>query len=321
MNIKIQGHHLHASDALKRLIERQSRKIARLLPTYPGPDLELHVTLEKLPRGQQYHAVLVLTTPQRVIRAEEMQSNASTGVLRSFEELTRRVKRFKSQLNREKYWKRKYVRSQEDVPAESLEDLETSINQNLDRVENYIRREVYHHSIIESLPPGLLDAQAILDEVFLTVSTQAHAAPVNIGAEQWMFQVAREALSRRLEALRQAKEELHLEDPVPQPSKWEDEELNFHHPDEVLHLEDLIQDEHSISPEEALEREERIESLQRAIAKLPVSVRDSFVLFDLEGFHSDEVAMMTGKEQSEVIKDVETARAQLREEIRGLSEV
>jgi len=311
MNIKIQGHHLEADDTLRRVIDRQSRKITRLLPTFSSEDLELHITLEKLPRGQQYHTVLVLTTPQRVIRIEEMENNLSTSLLRSFEELTRRVKKFKSQLNRKKYWKREYVSGQVEIPAPESPELEDSISQNLERVENYIRREVYHRSVSEGFSPGLLDPQAVLDEVFLSLSTQADTRPAEGTAEQWMVQVSRAVLNRMVQDLQESREQPHLEDAGP-PPKWDDEASQFHHPEEVIHLEDLLRDEHSLSPEELLSREETMERLQEAIAGLPAALRESFVLFDLEGFHSDEVAMITGKEQSEVINDVETARSELK---------
>ena len=47
-----------------QLIERQSSKSQKIVSVFADADLDLHVTLERLPRGNQYHTVLVLTTPQ-----------------------------------------------------------------------------------------------------------------------------------------------------------------------------------------------------------------------------------------------------------------
>jgi DNA-directed RNA polymerase specialized sigma24 family protein len=98
-------------------------------------------------------------------------------------------------------------------------------------------------------------------------------------------------------------------------SQWEDEEQNFHQPDEVLHLEDLIRDERSVTPEELLVREETQEKLHNSVAQLPSSIRESFVLFCLEGFNSDEVAMIAGKDPGEVLRDVEQARQELHQKM------
>ena len=74
MNIKIQNRHLQVSQSLKRVIDRQAGKLQKLLPTFASEDLDLHVVLEKLPRGKQYHSVLVLTMPQNTIRVEEIRN-------------------------------------------------------------------------------------------------------------------------------------------------------------------------------------------------------------------------------------------------------
>ena len=46
--------------------------------------------------------------------------------------------------------------------------------------------------------------------------------------------------------------------------------------------------------------------------QLSESIRESFVLFALEEFGSDEVAMLIGKPLSLVLKDAEKSRGQLR---------
>ena len=313
MNLKIQNRHLRVTQDLRRLIERQSRKIGKLLPTFASHDLNLHVALEKLPRGKQFHAALVLTMPQRAIRVEEVENDPATSVLRSFEELLRRIKRFKSQLNREKFWQRQPEISTSDSSAQEVRELEGAIEQNLEKIENYIRRELYHHATVENLPISALEPQAVLDEVFLEVSSGEVTRPEDVPLEQWMFQVARTALQQRIEGLQASQEQPHIEEISPRSSNWEDEQLHFYQPDEVLRLEDLMSDDHSISPEKLLEQEEAYEQLQRAVANLPGSVRESFVLFALEGFNSDEIAMVTGKSPSEVLDDVERARTELRD--------
>ena len=315
MNVKIQNRHVDVTEELERLIDKNSRKIQKILPTFASQDLDLHVNLEKLPRGHQYHVVLVLAMPQSTIRVEEMKNDAMPCVLHAFAELLRRVKRFKSQLNRERFWSRDAIPSAEMPSAETTRELENAINSNLDQVERYIQREVYHHCIGAGIPPGLLESQAVLDEVFLEVSSRPNSRPENISLQQWMFQIARSAVRNRVERVQGTLNESHVQERVPAVPQWEDEEQDFHQPDEVLHLEDLIRDENSVTPEELLAREEAQEKLHNSIAQLPGSVRESFVLFCLEGFNSDEVAMITGKDPAEVLKDVEQARQELHQKM------
>ncbi len=310
--MKIQHRHLRVTAALKRLIDRHADKVEKLLPTFTAQDLDLHVNLERLPRGRQYHTVLVMTLPQRTLRVERMENNPATSVLRAFDELLRKVKKFKSQLNRESFWKKEPVSASTESPSYKKRILEDAINQNLDKLENYIRRELFHRTLTEDVPTGLLQTQALVDEVFLQVSSRAMDRPEHLPLEQWMFQIARKELNTRIQDFRESRKEIHVEERANTPSQWDDEELTFYHPDEVLSLEDLIRDEHAVSPEQLLAQEEAKDELHKAIASLPSAVRESFVLFALEGLNSDEVAMIMGKSPREILQNVEEARMELR---------
>ena len=312
MNVKIQHRHLRVTEALKRLIDRHTSKVEKILPTFAPQDLDLHVSLERLPRGQQYHSVLVMTLPQRTLRVERMENNPATSVLRAFDELLRKIKKFKSQLNRESFWKKAPVSANTDSTRHQTRILENAINQDLERIENYIRRELFHRTLTEEIPTGLLQTGALLDEVFLQVSSTVMDRPEDLPLEQWMFQIARKELNRRLQDFRKSSEEMHVGERAGTASQWDDEDLTFYQPDEILSLEDLIQDEQSVDPEQLLAQEEARDELHKAVASLPSGVRESFVLFALEGLNSDEVAMIVGKSPTEVVKNVEQARMELR---------
>ena len=319
MNLKIQNRNWELAPSLERVIQRKSQKLRKMLPTFASEVLDLHVSLEKLPRGRQYQTILVLTTPQTAIRVEEIEENPASSVLRAYVELVRRIKKFKSQLSRERFWQRQ-TRQVEGAfsdadPGDLQGDLQHVISQHLDKVENYIRRDLFHQAMVEDLPRGLLEPQALVDEVFLELNSKARRRPENLSIEQWMFRTAREMIRRRIRQWEVSREERHLEESARTETGWDDEALNFYQPDEVLHLEDLLRDNHSVDPEELLAREETEEVLQQGIAHLPASIRESFVLFVLEGFNSDEVAMITGKAPVDVLREVEQAREQLRRQI------
>ena len=186
----------------------------------------------------------------------------------------------------------------------------------MEKVENYIRRELYHNVLAGVIPPGILEPHALVDEVFVEVTSHRHDRASDLSLEQWMFQIARLKIRERLKDLEAHREEARVGEEASPETPWDDEQLNFYQPDELLHLEDLVRDGSSANPEEIFQREEVAERLQQCVASLPNSIRESFVLFALEGFTSDEVSMITGKKRDQVLTEVEKAREYLRE---GLS--
>jgi RNA polymerase sigma factor (sigma-70 family) len=130
-----------------------------------------------------------------------------------------------------------------------------------------------------------------------------------------MFRLARNHIQQRLSKLEEHRDDTHLEEQAGLAERWEDESLNFYQPDEALRVEDLLKDGASFNPEQLLQRDEVEEQIHRAIANLPRHLRESFVLFALEGFTSDEVAMMTGSEPRQILEQVEEARERLRREL------
>ncbi len=316
MNLKIQSRNVDLSDPLEKLLQRRSRKARQMLPTFRSHDLDLHVTLEKLSRGKQYQTTLVLTLPQTAFRVEDIEENVKASLTRAFDELMRKIKRFKSQLNRERFWQRPTGRTAASPgPGRSLPHVEEAINNNLDKVENYIRRELFHKALSEHFPPGVVQPQALVDEVFLDVSARVNGKPDNLTFEQWMFQIARDKVRAKIVELEAVRDQPHIEETRGEEDRFDDEVLNFYQPDESLRLEDLLPDQHVDNPEEILASEEIEDQVQRIIAQLPRSVRESFVLYALEGFNSDEVAMITGRRPTEVLADVERARTRIKEEI------
>ncbi len=270
MNLKIQHRNFDIPQTVQRLIERKAQKVQKMLPTFSNDTLDLHVTLEKLPRGSQYGAVVVLTIPQTAIRVEEMADNPTGSVQASFDELLRKIKKFKSQLSREKFWQRQ-PETTPRIRTEGVREFENLINQNLDKIQNYVRRELFHKSLAHNIPPGILQPEAVVDEVFLLMSSQEKAKPGSMSLEQWMYQVAREQIDRRLDEL--DRDAPHIEDSTPQAKPhWEDEVLNFYQPDEALKLEDVLSDKTGGNPELLMANFEKItHHLRDKLQKTPGS--------------------------------------------------
>ncbi len=308
MQLKLQPKNMELSSSLEKLVERKARKVRKMLPTFQSEDLSLHANLEQLPRGKQFQSALILSTPQKVIRVEDIEENAVTSVVRAFDELLRRVKKFKSQLNRERYHHRPTRATLADHSAVSR-PMEQEVERHLDTIDNFVRRELYHRALAGDFQPGSLRPQAVVDGVFLEVTARVATRSKKSAMRPWIFRIAREVIARRIaeHPFRPGQDESAGKE----PSSDHDEVLNFYQPEETLQLENLLPDLDA-DPEELLRKDAREEHLHRAIAALPTSMRESFVLFVLEGLGSEEVAQITGRSAQEVREDVKQTRQQLR---------
>jgi ribosomal subunit interface protein len=317
MNLKIQHRNFEIPQTVQRTIERKAQKVQKMLPTFLDDTLDLHVTVEKLPRGSQFQTTLVLTIPQTAIRVEEIADNTNGSVQTAFDELLRKLKKFKSQLNREKFWQRQPQYAPR-ASVEASQELESLINENLDKISNYVRRELFHRTVAENLPSGIIQPEALVDEVFLLMTSQEKTKPAAVSYEQWMYRVARQRIEERLAEL--DRESPHVEDAAGESREmevaWEDEALSFFQPDESLRLEDVLKDPGTPNPEALMEFEETEDKVHKAIARLPRKIRESFVLAVLEGFAPFEVSMITGRDADKIQKDVAEARKRLREGLR-----
>lgn len=313
MSINIQKRKFEPSQSYEKVVERQSRKILKLLPTFPPDSFDLNVATEKMARGNQYCTSITLTLPQRAIKVEETEDNPISSVVRAFGELRRRVVRFKSQLTRENLWRKSKAEPALEDEVESDRKMEFAIDENLGKVENYIRRELYYEVVNGNIPPGAIDPNSFVDEVFMEIF--ARPRPENIYLDHWVLTVARQLLNKRISDMEMHEHDSHVEDSAGGRKQWEDEYLNFYQPDESLHISDLLQDNSISDPEQLMERDEAETRAQKAIAALPVDLRESFVLYSLEGFTSEEVAMATEKTPDEVLENVDKARSILRKEL------
>jgi len=311
MSINIQNRKFESSQSFEKVIDRQSRKILKLLPTFPPDSFDLNVVTEKLSRGNQYVTSITLNLPQRAIKVEETETNPITSAVRAFGELRRRVNRFKSQLARENLWRKQTLETQPEAAADSKRKMEFAIDDNLSKVENYIRRELFYEVVNGNISPGSVDPNGFVDEVFMEIF--ARPRPEDIYLDHWVLTVARQLLNKRISEIQMHESDSHIEDSAGGRKQWEDEYLNFYQPDESLHISDMLQDNSISDPELLLERDEAESRAQKAIAALPVDLREAFVLYSLEGFTSEEVAMATEKTPDEVLENVEKARSILRD--------
>lgn len=82
--------------------------------------------------------------------------------------------------------------------------------------------------------------------------------------------------------------------------------------EEVVGLEDLIPDTEGTEPWRRLEAEEQRDRLLALIAGLPHARRQALLLHAMEGYATDEIAMLQDRPEDEVKADIESARKWLK---------
>jgi len=305
MNIKMQHKNVALDRQVRSLIERRAKKARRMLPSYRSPDLDLHVNLEQKSSSRQFEATLVLTTPQTSIRVRDTEASVQASVTRAFDELLRKINKFKSQLNREKFWHRDVNRSQGFEVGADQRELEESININLDRVENYIRRELFYLAISEPFSPESIQPQEVVDQVFYEVSSHLENRPADLTLERWMFRLAHRSVRERAGEARK-KSTGHTSE-----IDSEQEIFNYYHPHEDVRFSELLLQE-GCSKKAIGQMKDLDERIEAFIGHLSEPMREAFALNVLEGFEAQEVATITGQNPAEIEDLVSAARDKIR---------
>ena len=106
----------------------------------------------------------------------------------------------------------------------------------------------------------------------------------------------------------------HSARPDHNPQSGTDEnQLQFHQPDEALTNRDLIPDSRTASPEASVYSEEMITMVEAALLKARHEDREAFLLFTVEGFTPEEISVISERPVEEVRKSVRSARDYLRQ--------
>jgi ribosome-associated translation inhibitor RaiA len=91
---------------LLSLLKRLASRTARHLRAFPEDSAFLHVALEKHTVRPVFRASLSLRIPAATLASVEESNGPESAVRKAFRELERQLKKHKSRLRREDYWKR-----------------------------------------------------------------------------------------------------------------------------------------------------------------------------------------------------------------------
>jgi RNA polymerase sigma factor (sigma-70 family) len=318
-NIVTKGFHAH--EQVHQKLRSALSKLERHLEHFPSDAVHLQVALEKHPRKPLFTAGLVLRVPSNILRSAQDGSDPVSALSSAVRTLLRQLESLKSELRREALWKRKSRRAELRAakrlrfaaapmtsgtgPQNMGDVIRALMEQNYARMLRYVRRHLWYEAYLEKIPPGAIDARAVVDEVARQALAAPEMKPAELGFLLWLYMLARRELARRCKALQeQTRETVALEEPHVLPedaevaARYEPEqpldilELVLEPP--VTETKDLVPDPRTAPPDEVVAQKELLEQVQNTANSWPKPEREAFELYFVEGFEPDEIAMVLG---------------------------
>lgn len=332
---------LHGHELLQKKLRQKITKLERYLEHFPPDAVHLHIALERHPTQEQHKAALTLRVPSNILHSEK----SAPDLIRAFDEankaLLRELESLKSQLRRERFWKRKPHRNalaaagdtrfEEQPQAEgtgpqNLSDvIRELLEANYSRLLRYVRRQLWHDVTAGDVPGDAIDPRAVVDEVARRALAEPHRKPEEMSFLLWLYVLARRELARRRRALKtQAEEMVALETPrfIPdelavvegydaeQPLDIIERQLK----PSVVQARDVLSDPQAVSPDHVAARQDLLAEMRRLAARWPTPEREAFELYFVEGFEPEEMAMILGQTVPRVRETIELLHQKLRTE-------
>ncbi len=275
-----------------------------------------------------YEVRAVLWLPTGTLVAEGKGRTPAAAVDEALAVLVREIKRHKELVRKDYLYKRRRYRVRElraaepylkrDVEEERREAFFELLRPLLRSVRQHARRELRVLELEGVIPRGEISPADLVDEVIAIAWDRFSERPAGKPLDVWLI----ELLHERLEALAKRPEKVLMgveeTEPSEEPLTPEEDlteraywlERLFESPERVT-LEDLVPDYETTKAWESLGAEEQREQLEKALVNLNPEERQALLLFALEGFEEDEIAMVQNCDVSEVRKRIENARAKL----------
>jgi RNA polymerase sigma factor (sigma-70 family) len=196
----------------------------------------------------------------------------------------------------------------------SADDVRSYVNVNLARLTRFVQREIYFREEQESILPGSLLAEEVIDEAVAAALSDSQEKPEKLALEAWLYHKALRALEDLSRADEISSDAVHLEDSARQPNvKASDEpELQFHQPDESFTGETVVADSRVSTPEQIMASDELLRLIASSLRDLGSGTREAFILHAVEGFSVEEIVAITGTPAEHILACVSSARDHLR---------
>ncbi|EPX87699.1 RNA polymerase sigma factor, sigma-70 family [Rubellimicrobium thermophilum DSM 16684] len=317
----------HGQQRAPEVIEEEVRQLEPHLARFREDLVRLEIAASQTRGKTRIKVSLRLQLPSGVIAAQEEGFEIEPVLRKAFADLRHRVDRHVARLKHEPEYKRPARRrrigallppAQDSAEAARRAMYFDLIEDHLDRVYDAVRRELTYLEASGSVPEGRLAVRDLVDATILAGLERFEERPTEFSVGDWLAQLAFETIAAEAHAARRAIPDdataLGTEParPAEEPTEADQDLFEFHQPDEVLLLEDLVADEAGTDPETEAARREAARALHGAMAHLPALWRRVLHRLHLEDETASEAAKALGLSEDEVQQTAQAAIAWLR---------
>ncbi len=321
----------HGQQRAPEVIAEEGRQLENHLKRFRSELVRLEVVASQTKGKTRIQVRLRLQLPSSVIAAQEEGFEIEPTLRKAFADLRHRVDRHVARLKHESEFKRPARRRRIGAPLPPARDAAEAgrrqlffglIEDHLDTVYDAVRRELTYFECSGSVPQGYLSVRDLVDATILKGLERFERRPMRFSVGDWLTQLAFETIGEEARAARRvvpenaASLDAAPEQPAQDPTETDQELFEFHQPDEVLRLEDLVGDGTATDPESALDRHETALCLHRALSALPALWRQVLYRTCIEDEAAADTAALIGIREDEVATIAAAARGFLRARLR-----
>jgi DNA-directed RNA polymerase specialized sigma24 family protein/ribosome-associated translation inhibitor RaiA len=315
---------------LDKYIDQQVGKLRKRLQVYKPDLVHLHISVDdKKPPREGPCISLDLRLPSGDIAATATGADHTAAVKLAFDDLTERLTKHKDQLSQRHKWVRRGAeergRPLPQVPFEetlaavqpaiiSGEDIASYVNANLYRLNRFVDREIKYRESSGLLEDYQVTREEVIDEAIAMALGDLIEKPEKLALEPWLYRLAIRAINELADRNPQAPATVTLDQRTRRANVGASDDVHFqyHQPDETMTQQQIIPDRGTSTPEEIAASDEMITQVEGALLGAKAQDREAFLLYAVEGFTPDEIAVISDRSVDQVRASVIAARDHLR---------
>jgi RNA polymerase sigma factor (sigma-70 family) len=321
---------------IENQIKLHIEKLHKRLQVFRPDLIHLHATLEQNSVREGFTVAMNLRLPSGQMAVSSQGVTQVVAVKAAFDDLQEQVSKHKARLRERWKWAqprgggRARTPSQvpfEDtlaavkLPAISSGDITSWVDVNLHRLIRFVERELRYREANGQLRAGAVVAEEVIDETIATALGDSVEKPERLALEPWLFRMAMRSLD---DLARRNSEEgavsLEQSARTANVEASDEAQLQFHQPDELLAEQDITPDPGTATPEEIASSDEMIAMVETALSGSRKEDREVFLLYAIEGFSPEEIAVIGDRSVNQVRASIMAARAHLRKKLPHLGE-
>lgn len=319
------GIHQRTKEAVENELGEMMPRLKRLLFQFRPEEktLRAHMATQK---NNEFRLTLSIRMPGRNILVERTGQNLIPLVNEVKQSLLEQIKAQTSVIRKERLRKKSAQQveaiqdaigssdmiSAGEADEEVFRDRFTSrLKLVLQELHGHVIRLIRLSQLAGDLPPNYLKPGEVVDDVIVRAYERVRTRQGEEITPAILYRIAEDILSDEIRNSQESSGNVSMEEKVPPRSPhWEvndlnDDMLDFYQPEEMLLYEDIMPDVHVPDPVRILDEEEQMKDISFALSKMEPRARSCFLLNRVEGFEVYEIALMQGREEEEVSKDIQ----------------